>query len=174
MNWDKLVEERDAWIEHNFPDRTIPDPGESVMGVIEEVGELAHAILKKGQDIRGPASKHESAMIDAVGDITVYLLGVMSFSGERPGELLSATMPSTIFTLSYYAGHLALAYEEYADEATAAAGYGTLAQLIVFHLAEFCKDKGWDYEDIVNTTWISVRHRDWIKYPENGLPPLEQ
>jgi NTP pyrophosphatase (non-canonical NTP hydrolase) len=70
------------WEQYNFPN---PDPEDalvrSVFGVVEEVGELVHAILKKKQGIRGSAEEHDTAIKDAIGDAFMYLLGVCDHSG---------------------------------------------------------------------------------------------
>jgi NTP pyrophosphatase (non-canonical NTP hydrolase) len=63
---------------------------QSLLGVAEEVGELEehadipglprligalnHAYLKREQGIRGNRDDHDAAIVDAVADITIYLL----------------------------------------------------------------------------------------------------
>jgi len=54
----------------NFEDSQKHHP---LLGIAEEVGELCHAFLKAEQGIRGTPEEHREAMIDAVGDIMVYL-----------------------------------------------------------------------------------------------------
>lgn len=44
-----------------------------LLGISEEVGELHHVYLKREQNIRGTAREHKADMIDAVGDILIYL-----------------------------------------------------------------------------------------------------
>ena len=61
------------WVAHNFPSDG-HDSYQSLLGVTEEVGELAHAHLKGEQCIRGTAAEHEAAARDAVGDVTIYLI----------------------------------------------------------------------------------------------------
>lgn len=78
LNWNQLVEERDAWVAHNFPTTEETAPMETIMGVFEEIGELTHAHLKQRQSIRGSDAKHDADAKDAIGDATVYLLGVIS------------------------------------------------------------------------------------------------
>lgn len=70
MCLNKLQEENDAWTYINFPTKEPDDP---LLGLVEEVGELAHAHLKQKQQIRGTWKQHQDAKIDAVGDIVVYL-----------------------------------------------------------------------------------------------------
>lgn len=76
---DELETERNAWVDHNFPPSDVPfsDLTDNALGVCEEAGELAHAVLKWKQGIRGTSSEHLGEIIDAAGDIIVYLTGVM-------------------------------------------------------------------------------------------------
>ena len=48
---------------------------EPLAGMVEELGELAHAHLKQHQNIRGSSSKHEEDGKDAIGDLAVYMAG---------------------------------------------------------------------------------------------------
>lgn len=66
------------WQERNFPDRPKYQP---VLGVVEEVGELAHALLKWEQAIRGTPDQHEAAAKDAIGDIVVFMADVCNAYG---------------------------------------------------------------------------------------------
>lgn len=70
MNFATLQQEVREWADRNF-DTT--DHWDALMGVVEEVGELAHAELKMKQGIRGVSLDHLVARNDAVGDIMVYL-----------------------------------------------------------------------------------------------------
>lgn len=59
------------WLDYNFPDATSED---QFFGIVEEVGELAHAELKTKQQIRGYTEKKRMEEVkDAVGDIFIYL-----------------------------------------------------------------------------------------------------
>lgn len=78
------------WRQRNFPDSTAED---QLLGVVEEVGEVAHAVLKRKQRIRGLDHEHQEAELDAVGDIMVFLAGFCSYRNydmlaifERVGE----------------------------------------------------------------------------------------
>lgn len=70
MTFRQLQEEQRAWVKHNFPTRTY---NHCFMGVVEEVGELAHSFLKQEQGIRGTKLEHEEVAKDSVGDIVVFL-----------------------------------------------------------------------------------------------------
>jgi NTP pyrophosphatase (non-canonical NTP hydrolase) len=72
MDLSDLQREHAAWLEHNFPDQKAHEP---LLGLTEEVGELAHAHLKHEQGIRGLADQDlaYTKKMDAVGDIVIYL-----------------------------------------------------------------------------------------------------
>lgn len=65
-----IQDEHWVWLKHNFPDQQDHD---ALLGLIEEVGELAHAHLKAQQAIRGTSEEHRAAASDAIGDIIIYL-----------------------------------------------------------------------------------------------------
>jgi len=81
-----LQDERDAWIKHNFPNDELVD---SIMGAVEELGELAHHYLKQKQGIR--IAEHEKEMADAVADTVIFLAGVCSHLGLDYGVLVRDT-----------------------------------------------------------------------------------
>lgn len=89
----------------NFPNNTPDNP---FKGMVEELGELAHALLKKEQGIRGTPEEHDVAAKDAVGDLVVYM-------------------------------------------------------------ADFCERRGWNLQEIVETTWNVVKQRDWTKNKHDGV-----
>lgn len=70
-----LQTQHEAWERVNFPD-SANDVFHSLAGMTEELGELAHAILKNSQGIRGDHKKHMSDAADAVGDIFIYCAGL--------------------------------------------------------------------------------------------------
>lgn len=165
MDWQTLIEERDEWIAHNFPDNELPKPQESILGLIEEIGELAHSHLKELQHIRGTDEEHQANAKDAIGDATVYLLGVMAKIGYAPDPQYGSRHPGpdephwAIFGLSEMAGMLARAIPP---------GPGILIDDIILYLRAYCQLRGWDYEEIVMDTWNKVKQRDWIVDPAAG------
>jgi NTP pyrophosphatase (non-canonical NTP hydrolase) len=40
----------------------------------------------------------------------------------------------------------------------------------VIYLAGFCNAAHLDLASSVEATWIEVKKRDWVKYPEKGVP----
>lgn len=63
-----------SWSTKNFGRPQLRFHVNSFLGVVEEVGELAHCMLKASQGIRGSFSGHVDKAADAVGDIVVFLL----------------------------------------------------------------------------------------------------
>lgn len=70
LTFEQLQEQVGEWSRKNFPNA---QPYHSLLGLIEEVGELSHAHLKNEQNIRGSEFEHYVEKIDAVGDILIYL-----------------------------------------------------------------------------------------------------
>ena len=73
MNLSQLQSERNIWVAKNFPGDRVED---SLMGALEELGELAHHLLKRRQGIRGDAAFHTAEIEDAVADCVIFLAGV--------------------------------------------------------------------------------------------------
>lgn len=73
----KIQREQWIWAQKNFPDNKKWMP---LVGIGEEVGELMHHFLKSAQNIRNQ-EHHYIEMIDAVGDICVYLMNFCSETG---------------------------------------------------------------------------------------------
>ena len=66
----ELQQEVAVWSAENFGDQPSYRP---LLGVQEEIGELAHAHLKAEQGIRGTAAEHLAAKKDAIGDLIIFL-----------------------------------------------------------------------------------------------------
>jgi len=80
--------EQAEWSKKNFPDSPSYHP---LLGVVEEVGELCHAILKLEQGIRGKPEDHDLAGQDAVGDTLIYLMDFCTRKGWDMQEILEKT-----------------------------------------------------------------------------------
>lgn len=73
VDFDALQKEYNEWQERNFPGTT---PVHQALGCCEEAGELAHAVLKLDQGIRGTEEEHVANMKDAIGDFVIYAMGI--------------------------------------------------------------------------------------------------
>jgi NTP pyrophosphatase (non-canonical NTP hydrolase) len=83
----QLQEEQKPWVKHNFPERLDYHP---FLGLMEEVGELAHSHLKLLQGIRVNEDHHAKAK-DAVGDIVIFLADYCSARGYDLQECVEKT-----------------------------------------------------------------------------------
>jgi NTP pyrophosphatase (non-canonical NTP hydrolase) len=70
-----------AWADRNFPKSSDQDAFE---GIVEELGELSRARLKRRQGIRGEPVGWLGKEMDALGDILVYML---DYAGRRGIDL---------------------------------------------------------------------------------------
>jgi NTP pyrophosphatase (non-canonical NTP hydrolase) len=71
-----------AWSEQQFGSgRQQHMQEQRLLGALEEVGELSHAVLKMQQNIRGSTEQHLNDMRDALGDICIYLADFCGRSG---------------------------------------------------------------------------------------------
>jgi len=75
----ELQNEVKIWVDANFPKPHYPY--RPLLGAVEELGELAHAFLKKDQGIR-TNENHELAITDAIGDIIIYLADFCNQTGR--------------------------------------------------------------------------------------------
>jgi NTP pyrophosphatase (non-canonical NTP hydrolase) len=84
----EMQKEHISWSQKNFPNETWQDV---LMGVVEEVGELNHYLLKQKQGIRGTSEEHEAGAKDSVGDIVIYLMHVCNIRGWDMQEVVEKT-----------------------------------------------------------------------------------
>lgn len=113
---DRIQAHREDWGRRNFPNANVKD---HALGVCEEAGELAHAILKMNpgtvddSPIRGTEAKLVREAADALGDLLIFACAVAT-------------------------------------------------------------DLGLALSDCLQAAWDEVKHRDWVKYPDTGKPPIEE
>lgn len=159
--WKDLVEQRNTWIAHNFPNS---DKEDTILGVVEEYGELTHAVLKDKQSIRGSHDQHVEDMKDAIGDMSVYLMGVMSYSTLVPrtgtGFPYLDTVTQVILAMSRPVSMIC--HFQFKPQVLHP------MEDLVGMMLRFCELQGWDYYDLVEDTWLGVSQRDWLKFPGDG------
>src|SRR5581483_12067265 len=73
----EIQAENASWVQANFPHHNTDHP---LLGVIEEVGELCHAVLKRKQNIR-TEEDHIEKERDAIGDIVIFLMDYCTCRG---------------------------------------------------------------------------------------------
>lgn len=68
---------------------------ELVLGACEEVGELAHCVLKRHRSMDRQEDL-EARMRDAIGDIVVFLMGVCEEEKWDIGEIIKETVGTVV------------------------------------------------------------------------------
>lgn len=84
----ELQVELKKWAKKNFPKTSAI---EQFLGIVEEVGELSHCVLKTKQKIRGGIVDKRLEEIDAIGDIAIYLINFCNYRGYDFELCLSTT-----------------------------------------------------------------------------------
>lgn len=84
----ELQAERNDWVAENFPDDSLID---SLLGAIEELGEIAHHLLKRKQGIRGSDEYHTEQIRDGVADLVIFGAGIASHEGFDYGVAVQET-----------------------------------------------------------------------------------
>lgn len=163
-----------SWSARNFPANTPLEPSE---GLIEEVGELAHARLKRRQGIRHTPEECDAMERDAIGDIGVYLCDYAGRTGivlaaelERQGRRFAGWRSNPVSDarafglLSLDAGVLLSDFADGVEYEEA----GTKAGDVLGALIYYAERRGWDFLEILDETWDRVSKRDWRADPINA------
>ena len=81
------------WRIKNFPNSKLEDAKD---GMVEELGELFHYLLKQRQGIRGTWEEHELGAKDSVGDLIVYTMHVCEEKGWDLQLIIEETLASVL------------------------------------------------------------------------------
>lgn len=81
-----IQKEIKVWADYNFPNTPSYRP---LLGCSEELGELCHAHLKAEQGIRGTPEELKAAKLDAVGDLSIYLMDYCNKEGINYHEVVA-------------------------------------------------------------------------------------
>lgn len=171
--WEDLVARHNVWVNHNFPGPNMPN---SSLGVLEEMGELAHCHLKLKQGIRGNEDL-EADRQDSLADLLIYLLGVMDTVEYSSPVIVQPQGPpdldNYLLRLGSSCGELA-----YLTAASLTVNRGTIAyEEVINQIVTYCSAYAGLLDipllPLVQETWAQVETRDWIAYPETGRAPVE-
>lgn len=199
LTFDRLQEEVGAWAGRNFPGST---DNESFHGVVEEIGELADALIRHQEALDkcdGDAEDEAlDALGDAIGDATVFLADYAGRRGISISSVLAElglpfatlsqfqdevsmgadTLDDPVLRLTAAIGDLAharLKMRQGIRAATAiqlAAERGAVGRIAIW-LSVLCSREGLDYGVAVDQTWAEVSKRDWVANPETGRAPQQ-
>lgn len=88
IDLDLIQKEIIEWQTRNFGDGP---PSHPLLGMVEEIGELCHSVLKREQGIRGTAEEHIANERDSIGDLFVYALAYCAKRGWKASDILEET-----------------------------------------------------------------------------------
>ena len=158
------------WSMRNFGDRQASD-----LGVLEEVGEATHGILKRFQGIRGfdDPDKFGTHMQDAFSDMGIYLLNYAGCNGlllTLPPEYHwreDATDRLFICNILLHLNQL-ISFTGYVDQQDSLSladkdTLGTHLQSLWLWVAMWSEFHGISFLPAVSKTWVKIRTRDWQK-----------
>lgn len=182
----QLQQEQAEWVKFNFPNRHQLMP---LMGIIEELGELAHAQLKGEQGIRYTPEVVMAKKVDAIGDILVYTsdycsaLGldleecIMNYGFEPTREGIDRyfvppwTPAKALTMIARRVGEISQAYhpEMTGTDRASAHAIGGMTMM----LSAYCRLSNIDMLSAVETTWSRVKQRNWIANPIDANKKVE-
>lgn len=85
----RFQEEIREWSDKNFGENA--NAFNAFMGMVEEMGELSHALLKRNQGIRHTPEEIDALVKDAVADILIFTLNFCSYSNISAQDVLELT-----------------------------------------------------------------------------------
>jgi hypothetical protein len=185
----QIAKEVNKWSVLNFG---VDNTKNTILGMVEELGELAHAVLKGRQGIRHTPEEIAEMERDAIGDISIYLFDFCGRTGvsvpdmeqvNRVGHLVAKEieednnpltpadevvlqMPQAIAQIFqlYNAGIFEKKNPSLFEEVTTRSTIGTFISL----MDDFSSKRGYNYLTIVNKTWDQVSNRNWVENPQSG------
>ena len=162
----QIYNEHGIWEAKNFPDSNATD---NVLGMIEEVGELAHAILKREQGIR-VNENHDAEIRDAIADITLFLFGFVKKRYLRIEDVIREASYYVIYTssdISEFISKLSCAVGGLIHNGYAAGDELSCGRILgnLYIIADILKI---DFQDNLNQVWEQVKQRDWNINKKNG------
>lgn len=93
MSFLDLQVQLDPWVRKNFG--SAPS-WHALLGMVEEIGELAHAYLKQAQGIRGTDHELEAKQKDAVADIMIFCADFCNKKGWNMQEIIEEVLPKVL------------------------------------------------------------------------------
>lgn len=171
-NFTEMQAEQVAWSLKNFGNSPVHRP---LLGIIEELGELQNAWNKKDKP----------EIIDAVGDVGIYML---AFCGKKGWDLqefwdtrqvISAAVLDgywDVVPLMRACAHSQLKGEQNIRGGTAVHDEAMKCNLrcILWQLEEIAKSVGSNFGAIITEVWAKVCLRDWTKNPNTAHAVAEE
>lgn len=159
-----IQEQQRGWVKHNFGDRPAWMP---LFGIIEELGELTEAMTS--DDAPGVA--------DALADVMIFAADYCTAMGwDLALDVYDARIVKQPTSLMVWAGKLAHSHLKL-EQGIRGGGDRHRSDLryalrvLVGRLTRIATQYGLDLQEVTFRVWLTVKLRDWVAYPETGLPP---
>jgi NTP pyrophosphatase (non-canonical NTP hydrolase) len=144
-------------------------------GVVEEVGEAAHAILKNIQHIRGyDFEKFQADFTDSLADAIIFLCdwcalhqAFFKFKRNELGPVVE--QEKTIMAHVLQCASALFRYPFGEPSLNEGEICSVIAQRLATALECWAKFYKYDLSLLVAATWPEVRKRNWKQFPKNGL-----
>lgn len=182
----QLIEQVGTWAERNFRDKRAAE-----WGIVEEIGEAAHCILKHRQKIRGFEKEDFfiAKLTDAFADTIIYLadwcykhntffkINRNQVRQEQFRSCLDLLSERRIMQHLLQAASAMMCHDEIFTgdkiEAAQQGVYNYTAQRICNGIEYWAELYKIDLRWAVTTTWAKVKQRDWIANPDAPKPELQ-
>lgn len=147
------------WVDANFPQQPKELPA---AGMVEEAGELLHALIamyriaRWGSDKRYSLEKLDADLIDAIGDCCIYMVSYCNAADWDFYKLYVKSPPELGIAPSHVASgvqlvNLAVRFFE--------AQTKDVAKAYITQLRKLAIDCGYSFEQCVRDTWHKVQER---------------
>lgn len=165
INFEEIQKQQTAWSQRNFGDQPAYRP---LLGIIEELCELQEAWDKKDKP----------EIIDAIGDVGVYMLDYCGRRGWSFQELWDKSATVDIGNRLYWnlvptirkLAHHQLKGEQKIRGGAEEHDCALKEQLeMTFYLLERISDSmSTHFPEVLAEVWVKVSKRDWVQNPNNA------
>lgn len=161
-----IASEINEWAIKNF---TVHIPA---LGILEEIGEITHCVLKRYQGIRGfdDLTHFKNELFDAIADAGVYTLHSMAMKGILVNEIGFVPYfnpqddnPRDQERAEHMLSHITAPAGRILDGYKSMVGGGCAHMVQIERLASFAATYKIDFVEAVAFTWANVQKRDWVK-----------
>ncbi len=157
LTFRQLQSEQEEWSKHNFKERSAERAFE---GLVEEYFELVDAIAEIDGNPRPPedgktykSDYSSSQQIKRVAYDPDPIRGI----GVAIGRIAHGLLKKSQGIRGNEEDHLENVRDAVGD--------------VIIYLADFCNRMGFDFQDIMETTWAEVKERNWVQFPLDGKNP---
>lgn len=181
MTTSEFIQEVGIWAEQNFgtiqEGRRIPH-----YGLVEEVGEAVHCLLKHHQKIRGYEVEDffKKELQDAFADIIIYLADYaychraffkflevedksIEYLRDKGEELIIGRVAQCLSSIMNYECSVSMT-----PEIAEISVYSMMSQSLCSNVSIWAAFNGFNLQDITWLTWSKVSKRDWNKESHKG------